>query len=105
MTTWLVSRHPGAVQWVSTHGPGFDRQVAHLDPAAIAPGDRVLGTLPVHLAAQVCARRAEYWHLTLDMPEQARGRELTAQELGTLNARLQRFLIYPHHGTTLPACT
>ncbi|AVO49256.1 CRISPR-associated protein Csx16 [Melaminivora suipulveris] len=97
MTTWFVSRHPGALQWMRQHGPAFDQHVPHLDPAQVHPGDRVLGTLPVHLAAQVCARRAEYWHLVLDLPEAARGHELGAHELTALRARLQRFFIYPHH--------
>ena len=101
MTTWLVTRHEGALHWMRAHGPSFDRHVPHLDPAQVAPGDRVLGTLPVHLAAQVCARRAEYWHLMLELPEDARGRELGAQELTALGARLQRFFIYPHHATHL----
>ena len=81
MTTWFVSRHPGALQWMQQHGPAFDCHVPHLDPASVQAGDKVIGTLPVHLAAQVCAR----------------GRELGLQELQALGATLQRFLIYPHH--------
>lgn len=95
MTTWFVSRHPGALHWMQQHGPAFDHHVAHLDLAQIQPGDCVIGTLPVNLAAQVCARDAAYWHLSLEMPAEARGRELSAPELLALGATLERFDIHP----------
>ena len=101
MTTWFVSRHPGALHWIQQHGPAFDRHVPHLDPAQVQPGDTVIGSLPVNLAAQVCERGASYWHLSLQLPAEARGRELGVQELLALGATLQRFDIHPH--TTQPA--
>lgn len=96
MTTWFVSRHPGALEWMSQHGPRFDRHVAHLDPSDVQAGDCVIGTLPVQLAAQVCARGATYWHLSVHMPSAARGRELSACELSDLGATLEQFQIHPH---------
>lgn len=96
MTTWFVSRHPGALHWMQQHGPAFDRHVPHLDPAQVQPGDAVIGTLPVNLAAQVCARGAAYWHLALDMPANKRGQELSAHDLLALGATLQRFYIQSH---------
>ena len=99
MTTWFVSRHPGAVEWMRLHGPAFDQHVPHLAPDLVHPGDRVIGTLPVHLAAAVCARGAEYWHLALTLPAQARGRELNVDELNALGATLQRYEVIrqPNH--------
>lgn len=72
-------------------GPTFDRHVPHLEITHVQHGDTVIGTLPVNLAAQVCARGAVYWHLSLNMPADARGRELSAHELLALGATLQRF--------------
>ena len=95
MTTWFVSRHPGALQWMQQCGPAFDCHVPHLDPAQVRHGDTVIGTLPVHLAAQVCARNASYWHLVLQLPETARGRELSLQELSVSGATLQQFDVFP----------
>lgn len=95
MTTWLVTRHLGALEWMRHHGPAFDRHVDHLDPAEVRSGDKVIGTLPVHLAAQVCARGAAYLHLVLHMPQAARGQELSAQALSALGATLQPFDIRP----------
>lgn len=94
MTTYFVSRHPGALQWMQAHGPAFDRHITHLeaeDFARLAPGDAVIGSLPVHLAAAVCARGAAYWNLSLHMPAQARGKELSAAELRDMGATLERF--------------
>lgn len=91
MTTWFVTRHPGAVEWAGRRGLHIDCQVAHLDPADIAPGDTVIGILPVHLVAQLCARGARYLNLSLDLPAEARGRELTAEQLERYGARLEAF--------------
>ena len=96
MATFFVSRHPGALQWMQQYGPAFDCHVAHLDPAEVQSGDTVIGTLPVHLAAQVCARGAAYWHLALEVSAASRGRDLSADELQALGATLQRFHIHPH---------
>lgn len=90
MATIFVSRHAGAITWARRHlGP--DRVISHLDPATVEPGDRVMGTLPVHLASDVCARGAEYWHLSLDVTEGHRGHALSAEDLERLGARMERY--------------
>jgi len=86
--TWGVSRHPGAVAWVEAQGVRADRVVAHLDVDSLRPGDTVVGTLPVHMAAAVQARGARYLHLALDLPPQARGVELSAEDMARYGARL-----------------
>jgi CRISPR-associated protein Csx16 len=93
MTTWFVSRHAGAVAWAAAQGIHVDRLVAHLDLQDIQPQDRILGTLPVYLAAQVCAKGAEYWHLSLEIPAHLRGAELSAEQMNVLGACLQRFAV------------
>lgn len=93
MTTWLVTRHPGALDWLRAQGFTAVEHVAHLDPARVAPGDTVIGTLPVHLAAAVCERGARYFNLSLDVPEHKRGRELSADELTAFGARLEEYAI------------
>lgn len=91
MTTTFVSRHPGAVEWATRRGLHIDRHVAHLDPSSVEAGDTVIGTLPVNLAARVCECGARYFNLSLDLPAEARGRELTADELEWYGARLEAF--------------
>ncbi len=93
MTTWFVSRHAGAVEWARRQGLTVDRQVAHLDIDELRPGDIVIGSLPVNLAAEVCSRGGRYCHLTLPLPPELRGRELSADQLEALGARLEAYRI------------
>ncbi|HXF47489.1 MAG TPA: CRISPR-associated protein Csx16 [Burkholderiaceae bacterium] len=93
MTIWFVSRHPGAAAWARRQGLSVDRMVEHLDVAAMQPGDTVIGTLPVHLAAAVCERGARLLHLALDLPPALRGRELSAEELAACGARLEQYRV------------
>lgn len=95
MTTWFVSRHPGAVEWAARRGLAADRLVTHLDPHDIRPGDVVVGILPVHLAAQVCTRGGRYLNLSVDLPPEMRGRELSADELERYGARLEEYTVHP----------
>lgn len=65
--------------------------VPHLDLAQVQPGDIVIGSLPVNLAAQVCAGGAAYFHLTLELSAELRGKELSADDLESLGARVEAF--------------
>jgi CRISPR-associated protein Csx16 len=75
LATILVTRHIGSLFWAYHADVPYDRAVEHLDPATVEPSDVVIGTLPLHLAAQVCARGARYQHLVIDMPPGRRGEE------------------------------
>jgi CRISPR-associated protein Csx16 len=88
---WLVSRHPGAVEWAKQQGLHWDRALVHLGDEPLAAGDLVYGTLPVQLAARVCEAGAEYWHLQVPLGEGMRGRELSAEELSDAGARFVRY--------------
>jgi len=96
--TLFVSRHLGAVQWIKTQPIKIDRFVSHLDVSEINTGDRVIGSLPVHLVAQVCAAGAEYWNLSLEMPAELRGQELSREQLEHLSARLERYSVQLESG-------
>lgn len=91
MTTWFVSRHPGALDWMKQAEIAFDIHAPHLDTQLIEKGDKVIGSLPVNLAAEVCAKGAEYWNLSLNLPEAFRGIELSAQQLKRCAATIERF--------------
>lgn len=93
MTTYFITRHQGALQWAEASGIAYDQHLEHLDPQLIEAGDTVIGTLPVNLAAEVCARGAEYLHLNLDLPRELRGRELSAQTLFEAGASLQCYFV------------
>lgn len=87
MTTYFVTRHPGAVEWAIRQSISAVH-IEHLDTDILKPGDSVIGTLPVHIAAQVCIKRARYIHLLMTIPPDARGHELTAQEMDAFGAEL-----------------
>ena len=67
--------------------------MTHLDPLIIGPGDTVVGTLPVHLAAEVCERGACYLHLVIPMTPSDRGRELTAADLRARGTRVHGYFV------------
>jgi CRISPR-associated protein Csx16 len=93
MKTWLITRHPGAVSWFAEQGIHIDEHLPHLDAEKISPADVVYGSLPIHLVAKICEAGAQYWHLSLDMPSQLRGQELSSTQLKRINARLERFVV------------
>jgi CRISPR-associated protein Csx16 len=90
-STYFVTRHAGAAEWALREGFAIDKTVAHLDPSEVRPGDVVIGTLPVHLAAEVCARGGRYLNLVLDLPAERRGLELTAEDMARYGARLAEY--------------
>jgi len=103
----LVSRHPGVqdwfspgtyaamiLQWGDRGSYGAIERIAHLpeeDIDLLGPGDIVVGTLPIQLAARVCGRDAIYVHLSLRVPPELRGTELTAEMMDACDAHLQRY--------------
>ena len=87
--TWFVCRHPGAIEWAKRQELAIDRWVVHLVPNEIVAPDTVIGTLPVNLAAAVCQRGARYVHLSLEVPAEWRGRELSVEELSEAAAQLK----------------
>jgi len=94
MTTYFVTRHPGAIAWAQQSGINVDQQLAHLDIEQIHPGDTVIGSLPVNLAADVCAKQAQYIHLILELPFAWRGKELGVEDMNRFGAKLQQYEVY-----------
>ena len=93
MTTYFITRHPGAIAWAQLQGITVDRQLAHLDINDIQPGDTVIGSLPVNLAAEVCSRGASYVHMSLTVPEHRRGMELSLEQMVECGARLENYVV------------
>jgi len=93
MTTYFIARHPGAKVWAEQEGFHIDVLAEHFDTAVVRPGDRVLGILPVNLAAEVCARGGRYFHLSMEVPQESRGRDLSAEDMRRFGAALKEFHI------------
>lgn len=106
--TWFVSRHEGARDWLRRQGIPVTDFVAHLEPERVSAGDTVIGTFPAHIAAELCERGARVVHLALDVPPEARGRELSADDLDRFGARLVEMAVrqvgdYRPHNIANPA--
>ena len=43
MTTWFISRHPGAIEWIKSSGVKIDKFKEHLCIEEISSGDVVIG--------------------------------------------------------------
>ncbi|BFQ93346.1 CRISPR-associated protein Csx16 [Gallibacterium anatis] len=93
MTTWFISRHPGAIEWIKKQNIHIDRFVQHLDVSLIQKGDIVIGTLPVHMAAEVCEKGAKFYFLSINMNFEQRGKELTVEDLITQGCRIVPYYV------------
>lgn len=91
MTTWFISRHQGAIDWVKQQDITIDRFEIHLDIEQIQKGDTVIGTLPIHLAAKVCDMGAKFYALVVNSSFEQRGSELSFNELMKQGCYLQRY--------------
>ena len=93
MTTYLITRHAGAVEWARRRGLDFVH-LPHLDDiACIRPGDRVIGPMPLGRIADIVAAGASYEAIEMDLPEGVRGSELTADDMERLKAGLVRYRV------------
>lgn len=92
MTTYLVTRHPGAVEWMQYAGHTYDQHLTHLESLVILQaGDTVIGSLPINIVYDINSLGVNYVHLSLYIPETLRGKELSAEQLSQLDAKLQRY--------------
>jgi CRISPR-associated protein Csx16 len=93
MAAYFVTRHAGAVEWARRKGIDAEL-VAHFDVRCVCDGDLVLGPLPVHLVAEVNDRGGHYFHIEMDLPSEARGQELSADDMERFGARLVEFRVF-----------
>ena len=92
MTIYLVTRHQGAIDWINHQGITYEKHLTHLhDVNILQAADVVVGSLPINIVADICERGATYVHLSLYIPEELRGKELTVQQLDDLNAQLESY--------------
>ena len=90
MTNYFVTRHTGAIEWALHRG--IDAvSVLHLDPGQVKAGDAVQGILPIHLVAEINRKGVRYLHLEMEMSQDARGQELSADDLERMGAKLVEY--------------
>lgn len=73
---------------ISLHGHLTSEIIAQLDQNAL-----VIGTLPIHLAAQVCDSGARFMTIELNVPPELRGSELSREQLEAFGAKLVEYHI------------
>jgi CRISPR-associated protein Csx16 len=91
VTTYLITRHAGAVEWARRRGIAFEHLTHLADLARIKPGDRVIGPMPLGKVADIVAAGALYLAIDMALPEGARGPELSADDMERYGARLVRY--------------
>lgn len=89
----VVTRHPGAAEWVRRRLGRAVQVVDHLHPHEIRPGTRYHGVFPLNLAADICRAGAQCWAISVQLPLELRGQELSAAQLEALGARLVRYQV------------
>ena len=86
-----VTRHNSTPAWLLKKGIEVDEVIPHLDVSAVSKGDFVVGNLPVQMAYDVIKKGATYCNLSLDMPFELRGKELTLEEIERCEPKLEIF--------------
>jgi CRISPR-associated protein Csx16 len=85
----IVSRHPGAVEWLKLHGVTGE-VVPHVDNPQRVVGRVVYGVLPLHLAA--LAQKV----VAIDLPglqADQRGKDLTPEEMDAAGAVMSTYRV------------
>ncbi len=100
---FIVTRHSAAKDWISANAEQYGLSNAeemfdmtHLSDEVlmgISEEDVVVGVLPLSLVAAVCAKGAKFFNLDLTVPAEARGRELTVQDMDRYGARLTPYYV------------
>ncbi len=91
MTTYFISRHAGAIAWAQQQDINVDQQLSHFDPSITQQGDVIIGTLPINLVAEVNQRGGQYFHLSLTLPSEMRGKELSVADMTRYGASIEAY--------------
>ena len=96
MSTLLVSRHKGALEWAKGAG-GLPQDVEvrkHLDVGFGLVGiDHVVGVLPIDMICQLNEAGVRFSHLYMRIPAEMRGKELSAEQMVQFGAAWQEFRV------------
>jgi len=88
----FVSRHQGAWDWFRAREADAVL-LEHLDVASVQTGDRIVGNLPMNLAAEICQRGARFEALIVPRSAGDRHQELSAEDLDRAGAYLQAYQV------------
>ncbi len=93
MATIFVSRHPGAIAWAKQQGIAVDLYSDHLDTQIVNAGDKVIGNLPMAMAADICGKGARYFSLSICINKENRGKELSSSTMDEMHCKIEEFKV------------
>ena len=88
MDTVIVTRHSGLVEWLKRRGIEGE-VVSHADEDTVRD-KRVYGVLPFRLAALA----DEFIEVSMNVPAELRGKELTADDIDGLNPQMTAWRVF-----------
>ena len=81
MEVVIVSRHPATVNYLKTVFPEA-KVVSHISSIDEIPnGSLVIGNLPIHMIAELIKKGCRFVLVSLEIPRELRGKELSESEL------------------------
>lgn len=97
----FVTRHKGAIEWARRHGvlgtkTVFAKTVPNLTEDILSEINEkytIVGDLPVHIAARVCAKGARFFYLDIGDKDKSSIKELTANEMEMCGTRIIEYRI------------
>ena len=93
MTDYFISRHKGAIEWAKPLLPAA-RFLSEVPSEDLHSGDCVYGTIPIDIAATLCASQVRVFALVFDRNGLVRGNELSADELRLRNAHFEEYVVH-----------
>ena len=93
MDTVIVTRHAGLVEWLKRRGIEGE-VVSHADEDTVR-GKLVYGVLPYRLAALA----DEFVEVSMNVPAELRGKELTADDIDGLNPQMTAWRVFGEDDT------
>ena len=91
---YFINRHPGSIAWAKKQALPIDCFLEHMEDINIfEAGDTVIGSLPVHIIAELNNNGVRFLHFQLDLPKHQRGIELSAEDIDALDVQLREFMV------------
>jgi CRISPR-associated protein Csx16 len=89
---YLISRHAGAIEWLTETINQPCTLIDHLtEEMEFKNNDWVIGTLPLTKIATICTQGAKFFLLEVEVPKELRGIDLSKEQLIELGAQLTEY--------------
>ena len=80
MKVVIVSRHKGTIDYLKKRYPNAE-VVNHIDDPKKFKDSLIIGNLPLHMVSEILRNGNRFVLLTLNVPQELRGKELGEEEL------------------------